>query len=177
MKLNYYILWVEDDDSWFKTTSELFSETINDYGFNPIIERRKTFDDVKNNLINNGLKKFDIFLIDFKLRNSKDGDSIVNYVRNNNIYTDIIFYSSDKQSIIDSIKEHLFEGVYHSDRKEIEDKFEKVFETTIKKIEEINSMRGLVVGETSELDSLIEDILLIYIKSQFIKNFNLDKFI
>ena len=66
MKLNYYILWVEDDDSWFKTTSELFSETINDYGFNPIIERRKTFDDVKNNLINNGLKKFDIFLIDFK---------------------------------------------------------------------------------------------------------------
>ena len=177
MKLNYYILWVEDDDSWFKTTSELFSETINDYGFNPIIERKKTFDDVKNNLINNGLKKFDIFLIDFKLRNSKDGDSIVNYVRNNNIYTDIIFYSSDKQSIIDSIKEHLFEGVYHSDRKEIEDKFEKVFETTIKKIEEINSMRGLVVGETSELDSLIEDILLIYIKSPFIKNFNLDKFI
>ena len=38
-------------------------------------------------------------------------------------------------------------------------------------------MRGLVVGETSELDSLIEDILLIYIKSPFIKNFNLDKFI
>ena len=123
------------------------------------------------------LRIFNIFLIDFKLRNSKDGDSIVNYVRNNNIYTDIIFYSSDKQSIIDSIKEHLFEGVYHSDRKEIEDKFEKVFETTIKKIEEINSMRGLVVGETSELDSLIEDILLIYIKSPFIKNFNLDKFI
>ncbi|MEK8179151.1 hypothetical protein WMW71_02250 [Flavobacterium buctense] len=177
MKLNYYVLWVEDDDSWFKTTSELFSETIFDYGFNPVIERRKNLDGVVNQIIESGLKKFDIFLIDFKLRNSKDGDSIIDYVRNSNVFTDIIFYSSDKQSIIDSIKENLFEGVYHSDRKELEDKFEKVFKTTIKKIEEINSMRGLIVGETSELDALIEEHLITYTKSPFIEKFNLEKFV
>jgi len=177
MKLNYYVLWVEDDDSWFKTASELFSETIIDYGFNPIIDRKKNFDEVKKNIIDTGLKKTDILLIDFKLRNSKDGDSIIDYVRNNNIFTDIIFYSSDKQSIVDSIKEHLFEGVYHSDRKELEDKFEKVFKTTIKKIEEINSMRGLIVGETSELDALIDDHLKKYTQKPFIDKFNSEKFI
>lgn len=177
MKLNYYVLWVEDDDSWFKTTSELFSETIFDYGFNPVIERKKSLDGVVNQIVDTGLKKFDIFLIDFKLRNSLDGDNIIDYVRNSNIFTDIIFYSSDKQSIVDSIREHLFEGVYHSDRKELEDKFEKVFKTTIKKIEEINSMRGLIVGETSELDALIEEHLITYTQSPFIENFNLDKFI
>lgn len=177
MKLNYYVLWVEDDDSWFKTASELFSETIIDYGFNPIIDRKKNFDEVKNNIIETGLKKTDILLIDFKLRNSKDGDSIIDYVRNNNIFTDIIFYSSDKQSIVDSIREHLFEGVYHSDRKELEDKFEKVFKTTIKKIEEINSMRGLIVGETSELDALIEEHLYLYIQTPFIDKFNIEKFL
>jgi hypothetical protein len=177
MRLNYYILWVEDDDSWYKTASELFSDTIIDYGFNPIIERKKSFDEVVNEIVDNGLKKFDIFLIDFKLRNSKDGDSIVDHVRSSNIFTDIIFYSSDKQTIIDSIKEHLFEGVYHSDKKEVEDKFEKVFKTTIKKIEEINSMRGLIVGETSELDALIEEHLNFYIQPPFIEKFNLAKFI
>lgn len=177
MKLNYYVLWVEDDDSWFKTTSELFSETIFDYGFNPIIERRKSLDEVTNQIVDSGLKKFDIFLIDFKLRNSQDGDNIIDYVRNSNIFTDIIFYSSDKQSIVDSIREHLFEGVYHSDRNELEDKFEKVFKTTIKKIEEINSMRGLIVGETSELDALIEEHLNFYIQSPFIDNFNIEKFL
>ncbi|SFB23506.1 hypothetical protein SAMN05660845_2193 [Flavobacterium swingsii] len=177
MKLNYYVLWVEDDDSWFKTTSELFSETIIDYGFNPIIERRKSLDGVVNQIVDSGLKKFDIFLIDFKLRNSADGDNIIDHVRNSNIFTDIIFYSSDKQSIVDSIREHLFEGVYHSDRKELEDKFEKVFKTTIKKIEEINSMRGLIVGETSELDALIEEHLITYTQSPFIEKFDLKKFI
>lgn len=177
MKLNYYVLWVEDDDSWFKTTSELFSETIVDYGFNPIIERKKSLDGVVTQIVDSGLKKFDIFLIDFKLRNSKDGDNIIDYVRNSNIFTDIIFYSSDKQSIVDSIREHLFEGVYHSDRKELEDKFEKVFKTTIKKIEEINSMRGLIVGETSELDALIEEHLNFYIQPQFIEKFNIEKFL
>ncbi len=177
MKLNYYVLWVEDDDSWFKTTSELFSETIIDYGFNPIIERKKNLEGVINQIVASGLKKFDIFLIDFKLRNSADGDSIIDHVRNSDIFTDIIFYSSDKQSIVDSIKEHLFEGVYHSDRKELEDKFEKVFKTTIKKIEEINSMRGLIVGETSELDALIEEHLSTYIQSPFINEFDCDKFV
>jgi hypothetical protein len=177
MKLNYYVLWVEDDDSWFKTTSELFSETIFDFGFNPIIERKKNLDGVVNQIADSGLKNFDIFLIDFKLRNSLDGDNIIEYVRNNNIFTDIIFYSSDKQSIVDSIKEHLFEGVYHSDRKELEDKFEKVFKTTIKKIEEINSMRGLIVGETSELDALIEEHLIFYTQPPFIDKFNIGNFV
>ncbi|MFT3823999.1 MAG: hypothetical protein QM731_08760 [Chitinophagaceae bacterium] len=177
MKLNYYILWVEDDTSWFDTTAELLSDTIKDYGFHPKIERKKSLDEVVEELVSNGLKKYDIFLIDFKLRNSKDGDSIIDFLRDKNIYTDIIFYSSDKQSITDSIKEHLFEGVYHSDRREIESKFEKVFHTTIKKIEEINSMRGLIVGETSDLDSMIEDGLQICITSDLISSFDTNDFI
>lgn len=177
MKLNYYILWVEDDNSWFSTTSELFGGIIDDYGFHPVIERKKSLDEVVEELVGNGLKKYDIFLIDFKLRNSKDGDSIIDFLRDKNVYTDIIFYSSDKQSIIDSIKEHLFEGVYHSDRKEIEDKFEKVFLTTIKKIEEINSMRGLIVGETSDLDAMIEERLLRCMELDIDKFFDVNKFV
>ena len=177
MKLNYYVLWIEDDNSWFDTTSQLFEEIIISYGFNPKIERKKSLDEVADELKNNGLKKYDIFLIDFKLRNSKDGDTIIDFLRDKDIYTDIIFYSSDKQSIVDSIKEHLFEGVYHSDRKEVEDKFEKVFKTTIKKIEEINSMRGLIIGETSELDAIIEECLIECIAVGIDKAFDVDGYI
>ncbi|MFY8069330.1 MAG: hypothetical protein ACOVMG_04470 [Flavobacterium sp.] len=177
MKLNYYLLWVEDDDSWFKDTSELFEMTINEYGFNSIIERKKTLSEVKEEIAKNNLKKFDVFLIDFNLKDSESGDNVIELLRGKEIYTDIVFYSSDKVSIIESVKEHQFEGVYHSDRREIQDKFEKVFKTTIKKIEEINSMRGLIVGETSELDALIEEHLLLFTQSPFIDNFDCDKFV
>nr|WP_199162382.1 hypothetical protein [Elizabethkingia sp. ASV34] len=177
MKLNYYVLWVEDDNSWYSTTAELIKDQITEYGFTPQIERKRNLDEVVDEIANTGLKKFDILLIDFNLRNSSDGGSVIDHIRNNNILTDVIFYSSDKQLIIDAIKEHLFEGVYHSDRNEIEDKFERVFKTTIKKIEEINSMRGLIVGETSELDALIEEHLLKYTCSPYIDAFDIDSFI
>lgn len=177
MKLKYYLLWVEDDDSWFKATSELFEMTIKDFGFDAIIERKKTLLEVNEEIEKDNLKKFDIFLIDFNLKDSVSGDNIIELLRGKEIYTDIVFYSSDKGSIIESVKEHQFEGVYHSDRKEIEDKFVKVFKTTIKKVEEINSMRGLIVGETSELDAIIEENLKIYLKPEFLKEYNLDMFL
>lgn len=177
MKLNYYLLWVEDDNSWFDTTSELFKETILDYGFNPIIERKVNLEEVVEEITNTGLKKYDILLIDFNLKDSKSGDSIIDFLRDKDIYTDIIFYSSDKSLILESVSKHQFEGVYHSDRKEVEDKFVKVFKTTIKKIEEINSMRGLIVGETSDLDAIIEEHLLFYIQSPYINKFDCDKFL
>lgn len=177
MKLNYYILWVEDNDSWFKDTSELFEMTINDYGFQAIIDRKTTLKAVEEEIAKNNLKKYDILLIDFNLKDSPNGDSIIELLRGKEIYTDIVFYSSDKGLIIDAINKHHFEGVYHSDRNELEDKFEKVFKTTIKKIEEINSMRGLIVGETSELDSIIDELLLFYTQSPFIENFDCDKYI
>lgn len=177
MKLNYYILWVEDDDSWYETTSELFKQTIDEYGFFPIIERKKTLDEVSEDLYLNGLKNYDVFLIDFKLKNSTSGDSIIDLLRKTEIYTDVIFYSSDKQDVIDSVRENLFEGIYHSDRQEIEGKFIKVFLTTIKKIEEIDSMRGLIVGETSELDSMIEENLEKFINNDFGQNFQFDEFV
>lgn len=177
MKLNYYLLWVEDDNSWFDTTSEIFKETILDYGFNPIIDRKLNLNEVTKEVTKTGLKKYDILLIDFNLKDSASGESIIEFLRDKEIYTDIVFYSSDKSLILDSIRQYQFEGVYHSDRKEIEDKFTKVFKTTIKKIEEINAMRGLIVGETSQLDAIIEEHLSIYIQSPYIDNFDCDKFL
>ena len=177
MKLDYYVLWIEDDDSWYETTSALFSDNIDEAGFHPILERKKSIDEVIGEFAQNGLKKYDILLIDFNLKNSENGDAIIDFLRKEEIYTDIIFYSSDKHLIIEAVKEHLFEGVYHSDRKDIEDKFIKVFKTTIKKIEEINSMRGLIVGETSDLDSIIEECLQKLLFNEFHTEFDIDKFI
>lgn len=177
MKLNYYILWVEDDDSWFETTSELFKENIEDLGFSSIIERKISLDTVAEEIAKNNLKKYDILLIDFNLRNSTSGDTIIDLIRVKEVFTDILFYSSDKAQIIESLTTNFFEGVYYSDRKELETKFEKVFKTTIKKIEEINSMRGLIVGETSELDGIIDDCLSSWLVEPLLNNYNVDAFI
>jgi len=165
MKLNYNILWVEDDNSWYETTAELFKENIEDMGFVPAISRKVSIDEVTDEYEKTGLKKIDILLIDFNLKNSPNGDAIINLVRSKEIYTDIIFYSSDLNSVKESMHNFYMEGVYYSDRKDIEHKFDLVFKTTIKKVEEINAMRGLIVGETSELDVCIEQLSLAFVNN------------
>lgn len=160
MKIDYFILWVEDDISWYETTHDLFKGTLDDYGFSMKAERRSNMSEIKSMIEADGLQKYDMLLIDFTLKNSDSGDEIINFIRSNDIYTDILFYSSAVENVTASMKTYGLEGVYMVDRKFIEDKFENIFKTTIKKIQEINSMRGLIVGETSELDVLIEKIVL-----------------
>jgi hypothetical protein len=163
MKIDYRVLWVEDDPSWYDTTVELFKNTLEDAGFELISERKSNIDEIKEMVASDGLQKYDMLLVDFTLRHSDSGDEIIKYIRDKDVYTDVLFYSSAIQNVTDSMHKYGLEGVYTADRKEIEYKFEIVFKTTIKKIQEINAIRGLIMGETSELDVEIENVFNILI--------------
>jgi hypothetical protein len=67
------------------------------------------------------------------------------------------------------------EGVYFSGREldEFKEKTRKVIETTIRKVQDLNNLRGLVMGEVSELDVLMEKIIVKYFStSERIKVFH-----
>ena len=166
MKINYNILWVEDNKSWYDTTFNLFKDTLEDEGFELISDRRINFQQIKDLIDTDGLQKYDMLLIDFTLNDSPSGDEVIKLIRNNDIYTDVLFYSSAVENIKDSISKHGLEGVYTADRKDIETKFNAVFSTTIKKIQEVNTIRGLIMGETSELDIEIESLVMILVEKQ-----------
>ncbi|MBP1640472.1 MAG: hypothetical protein H6Q17_2055 [Bacteroidetes bacterium] len=162
MTIEYNILWVEDDTSWYDTTKEIFSDTLNDLGFNLISKRCVTLVDVKAEIAKDNLKKFDLLLIDFTLGGSDTGEQIIQFIRDikeNPILTDIIFYSSAVENVKDSMQKNSLEGVYTADRKEIEDKFKKVVNTTTKKVQDLNNMRGLIMAETSDIDKSMFEIV------------------
>lgn len=160
MRIDYNILWVEDEEAWYDTTKELFAGTLDDNGFDLKPKRCNNLEEVRNLIEADGLKKYDILLVDFNLKDSTTGDEIIKLVRDNSVYTDVLFYSSAVDNVNESMRKYGLEGVYVADRKDIESKFEAIFNTTIKKVQEINSMRGLIVGETSELDVLIENLTI-----------------
>ncbi len=162
MRINYNLLWVEDNKGWYGTTKELFEDLMADLGFKLNCKNCKTLNDVNEEIQKNNLKPYDLLLVDFSLAGSPDGDQIINLIRSNEenpILTDILFYSTDVQSVKDSMTEYGLEGVYTSHRNEVERKFELVVNTTIKKIQEVNSMRGLIMSETSDLDDLMLTII------------------
>lgn len=162
MRINYNILWVEDNRGWYETTKELFEELMEDLGFKLNSKNCRNLKEVNDEIHTNNLKPYDLLLVDYSLAGSPDGDQIINLIRSNEenpILTDILFYSTDVQSVKDSMSEFGLEGVYTSHRNELERKFELVVNTTIKKIQEVNSMRGLIMAETSDLDDLMLSII------------------
>lgn len=169
MKIEYNILWVEDEDSWYNTTKELFSDTLEDLGFKLVPKQCKTFDEVKKEIDRNCLKEYDLLLVDFTLKGSESGEKIIEFIRSfkdKPILTDVLFYSSAVENVRISMKELGLEGVFTSDRKDVETKFEQVVNTSIKKIQEVNNMRGLIMAETSDLDEIMLEITEILLKSE-----------
>ena len=169
MKIDYRILWIEDDLSWYETTLELFKGILDDEGFVLQSDKKSNIEEIKEMLRNDGLQNFDMVLIDFTLKNSDTGDEIIRIIREQEIYTDILFYSTDREKIADSIRKQNLEGVFTADRQTIEEKFKKVFRITVKKVLEINTMRGLIIGETSNLDIEIENIIMQIIETRKIQ--------
>lgn len=162
MRIEYRILWVEDDKSWYKTTLELFEGILEDIGLRLISKRCENINEVKNEVDLNKLREYDLLLVDYTLKNSDSGDKIIEFIRNikdDPILTEVLFYSSAIENVRDSMHSLGLEGVYTADRKDIETKFELVLNTTVKKIQEVNSMRGLIMAETSDLDELMLKII------------------
>lgn len=163
MKIEYRILWVEDNKSWFKTTKNLFADYLDEIGFKLVCERCENIDEVRVELERNGLVDYDLLLVDYSLKGDTPGDEVINIIRNfgdHQILTEVLFYSSAIENVRDSMRKHSLEGVYTADRKDIETKFEQVVGTTIKKVQDINAMRGLIMAETSELDNLMLSIIV-----------------
>lgn len=173
MRIEYKILWVEDDKSWYNTTKELFSETLDDLGFKLISKRCESINEVKKEVEENNLEEYDLLLVDFTLKNSDTGDIIIDFLRgikDEPILTDVLFYFSAVENVRESMTKLGLEGVYTADRKEIETKFERVVNTTIKKVQEVNNMRGLIMAETSDLDELMYEIIETMLNSDISEN-------
>jgi len=163
MRIKYNILWIEDQQDWIDTTEIFFKTKLEELGFKLEKEILKNSDLIDDKIASNGFSDFDLILIDFKLGNSDTGNLIIDKIRKNEIFTDVLFYSQDFTLVKESLASMYLEGVYISDRNDIVDKFEKVMKTTIKKIQEVNTLRGLIMAETSEMDFLMEEILEKYL--------------
>ena len=94
---------------------------------------------------------------------NESGDAIIERIRTEaDVYTEIIFYSSDGESAVRAaIAAKGVDGVYCSSRDadKFEKKVTKVIETTIKKVQDLNNMRGLIMAETSDIDNTMLAII------------------
>lgn len=156
MKLKYNLLWIENEEDWMESVEDDIKVMVEDNAFEYVRYNCKQEEE--------GLdyNAYDLILMDLNLDSQPSGDQLIKKIRENGIYTDVVFYSSGGlENIKQKAREYNLEGVYFSGRNNVQfiEKVTKVIETTIRKVQDLNNLRGLVMGEVSELDAIMQCVL------------------
>ena len=163
MSLKYSVLWVDDkiDDFIDLGYHQRIHDYLNELFFIPTIATCETAQEAKDLVVTN---KYDLILSDYNI-DAEKGDDFIQFVRANNINTEILFYTAqngipkldiDRISFL-NINSSTAEGYSN-----LFDKTTKLIDLSIEKLHELTTIRGLVTSETSVLDKTMEDIIDTY---------------
>ena len=114
MNTVFKILWFEDEVSWYNMERLRINAILQEHYLTPKIVRKNGDDFDITELTGND---YDLILMDYKLAEGTTGDTVASAIRNNNILTDILFYSSEEQNMLDAISKGTpIDGVYLTKR-------------------------------------------------------------
>lgn len=159
MKIDYNILWFEDNKESYETKVSLVKDIIEDFGFQFNPPRREVDGANINNIPYN---KYDLIIADLGLANETKATDLMTHIRKENIFTTVLFYSSSgEMKVREAVAKNQIDGAYCSGRddEDFERTIKDVIEILIKKFQDLNNMRGLVLAETSDFDNMMNDII------------------
>ncbi len=191
MKLSYKILWYEDQFTHVESSIRRLERFIRSHGFIPDIVRKTgiSSDDIDNLADSlSSYNPYDIIIFDYDLGSqSENGLNIASKLRSS-IYTDLIFYSG---KIPSELRKMLFdndvEGVFVVGREEFYDDVVPIVEDHIKRMSDINNLRGVSMSAVSTIErdlreSMIDFLsvadggdILKYVKEKLLSNLEAQK--
>lgn len=171
----FKILWIDDQKTKCKREIIAVRRVISSLGFEPDIQIE---DDISpeslthsEGALNKAIcaRDVDLFVIDYNLKNELFGNDVVKEIRDNNdIYTDIIFYSSMTDSLIKAMKDSFdaesimdyYDGVYIAPLgEEFVEKIKYVITKIVKSWYNVHSIRGVVLSKTSKFEQMVAEII------------------
>ena len=163
MRLNFCVLWIENDEEWAESIREEIEEAILGFGLLPELKIEPKGDDSLN------YKGYDLILMDLALADGKSGDEVISRIRSLEIFTDVIFYTaSGIAAVKDKARSMDLEGVYFADRSQalFISKTREIINASVRRLQDLVNLRGVVMAEVSELDSLMELIVANYFQNK-----------
>lgn len=171
----FKVLWIDDQTQKCRRDAKAVEKIIGNMGFESDIRfeddiSKHSLND-RNGTLNKAIKArdVDLFIIDYNLKNDVFGSDIIQEIRrDNDIYTDIIFYSSDAKSLVDAVKESFdassimdfCDGVYVVPLgDEFLIKIQYVITKIIKSWYNVHSIRGVLLSKASKFEQLVSEII------------------
>lgn len=160
MRYDLRVLWVDDTKDFYEETREVVNTYAEDHG---IIVNFEYINDPKDfiqkiELNSEGFKIYDMFFIDYALSEELLGSDLIKELKKNELFTDILFYSSQNEKAIrDIISNNVgsYEGVYIAKKINFEEKAKQLIAKNARSLTSLYNIRGFLMDQTSENDFTI----------------------
>src|SRR5229473_5470778 len=160
MRLDFNVLWVEDSQDLVAEQLEKLERTVRNEGFRLRVKFASSVQEATSSIATDVYgDHVDLVLMDYNLGAGPNGDTGLVEVRKLLPYKDIIFYSAQAGNLREILAKIPVQGVYLSNREELPDTADGIFQTLVKKVLDIDHSRGLVMGATSDIDHFVNDCL------------------
>lgn len=127
MKLKYKILWIEDNPISIRRDKTKLQNILLTWGFECIDDDEEkdimvinSFDEFEEKIGYEKTADYDLLLVDLDLgkKPTKDeGESIIRKIRDEKVYSEIVFYSSQYEELQSKLRGHFVEGILLQQRR------------------------------------------------------------
>lgn len=169
MRLEFKILWFENQPDAVKAQREDIIEYIESVGFVASVQMEESAANLDAlAAAQEKYDEYDLVVVDYDLGEpGKNGDWVAQQVRRRFGFTDIIFYSGKKPGDLRKmVCDASIDGVYCFNRPQLAEKLAVHIDQVVRRLSRLEAMRGLTMGVVGKCDDELRKILhAIYVAS------------
>ena len=161
MRLDFRILWVDDQPRHIDSFEENLKNKLIDSGFKLEVVRATSLDEVSQYIHDHVHDdRIDLVLVDYDLGDGTGGELILETIRCRFPFKDVIFYSGGDIVELRRIAfDKQIDGIHFSSRLSLVDDTLEVIKNLLRKVLDLDHMRGIAMAATSDIDFIVESIL------------------
>lgn len=152
MKIDFSILWVDDNPDFVDAHRPPLEDWMDEQGFTLVVHEHRSatgiFDDLRG-------KDIELIVVDYHLR-GKNGDVLIGEIRSQSFYQDIIFYS---QGGTNKVFRTPPDGVFFVDKMDTVQRIKDLISLKIRGASDLATFRGWIVADAIELEIILGRVL------------------
>jgi hypothetical protein len=158
MTQEYKILWFEDSKDFVGSLIDSIKTHVENMGFQFSYEVKPDDKELDEEF----LKKMDpdLIIVDYGLGSGTKGDIVVSKIRAIEPSADVVFYSGKIEDYINKISRNI-DGVFFTIRENLLERTQKLIDRSVRKQQEPNNMRGVIIAEAVDIEGKMENLILI----------------
>lgn len=160
--MKYNILWVDDRKDEFEELDypSILHRYVSDLCFEPSVNFYESIEEAKTAI---RTTKYDVIFSDYNIGSTDRGDDFIAYIREQNVNTEILFYSAlENVPKLNLDRISFFNIPTPNGNPKLLEKMKSLISLTIEKLADLQIIRGIVMAEVSELDNMMEKIIINY---------------